>query len=89
MNIIQQICSEPTGWAALAGWVLYGVSEAVGASRKLKDNTAVGFALHALQAILPVDVEVKAKPSKRRSSRSRSRSRRDSSGRFLPQDPDQ
>jgi hypothetical protein len=89
MNIIQQICSEPTGWAALAGWVLWGISEAVGANPKIRDNTSIGFVLHSLQAILPVDVEVKAKPSKRRSSRSRSRSRRDSSGRFLPQDPDQ
>lgn len=85
MNIIQQVCSDPTGWAAIAGWGLYGVSEAVGANRKLKDNTAVGFALHALQAILPVDVEVKPKAAKRR----RSRAKRDASGRFLPQDPEQ
>lgn len=85
MNIIQQVCSNPTGWAAIAGWGLYGISEAVGANRKLKDNTAVGFALHALQAVLPIDVEVKRKAAKRR----RSRTKRDSSGRFMPQDPDQ
>jgi hypothetical protein len=86
MNIIQQVCSNPTGWAAIAGWGLYGISEAVGANRKLKNNTAVGFALHALQAVLPIDVEVKPKAAQRRR---RSRTKRDSSGRFMPQDPDQ
>lgn len=80
MNIIQQICSEPAGYAALAGWALYGVSEAVGANPRLRDNTAVGFALHALAAILPVEVK--------RKSRRRTPTRpRDEHGRFKPRDP--
>jgi hypothetical protein len=88
MNIIQQICSEPTGWAALGGWVLWAISDYMGANPRLRDNWTIGFVLRILKEALPVDVEVKAK-AKRRSSRSRTRSRRDSSGRFLPQDPDQ
>ncbi len=80
MNIIQQLCSEPAGWAALAGWGLWALSEAVGANPKLKDNTSIGFILHALQAVLPVDVEVKAKPRRRR----RSSRPRAANGRFTP-----
>lgn len=82
MNIIQQVCSNPTGWAAITGWGLYGVSEAVGANKRLRDNTAIGFALHALQAVLPVDVEVRPKAAKRR----KSRTRRAANGRFTSQD---
>jgi hypothetical protein len=72
-NFLQQICSEPAGWAAILGWVLYAISEAVGANRKLKDNTALGFFLHAAKTLLPVEVQVKPRTRTRR---------RDEHGRF-------
>lgn len=83
MNIIQELCSEPAGYAALAGWGLYAISEAVGANSKLRDNTAIGFLLHALGALLPV--EIRAKQRKRSSGRRTAA--RDEHGRFLPREP--
>jgi hypothetical protein len=79
MNIIQELCSEPAGYAALAGWGLYAVSEAIGANPRLRDNTAIGFIVHAAGALLPV--EIKAKPRRRRTAA------RDEHGRFLPRQP--
>ena len=92
MNIIQQFCSEPAGWAAIAGWALYAISEAVGANPKLRENTALEFGLHVLQAVLPVEVEVKKKsksrPGRRRTTRPRTAEDRFSSARDIIDPPD-